>query len=128
MRAAPLQVGAAQDWLRSRQKDVETSGAVTLEYDWCGTFLLPALAPCHAYCAHLTHYHCSCTTLPSSACFERGLSVVAGTQSSSVWCRTYTTSYKGTLQVDGQTEPSTSGVCTRRVHAALHVPMLPARR
>ena len=34
----PVQVGAAQDWLRSRQKDVETSGAVTLEYDWCACY------------------------------------------------------------------------------------------
>ena len=30
----PVQVGAAQEWKRSRQKDVEASGAITLEYDW----------------------------------------------------------------------------------------------
>ena len=30
----PVQVGAAEEWMRSRQKDVEASGAITLEYDW----------------------------------------------------------------------------------------------
>jgi len=31
----PVRVGAAEDWLKSRQKDVEASGAVSFEYDWC---------------------------------------------------------------------------------------------
>lgn len=44
----PVQVGAAQDWLRSRQKDVESSGAVTLEYDWSvAPASLSASAPYH---------------------------------------------------------------------------------
>jgi hypothetical protein len=29
-----VQVGAAQEWKKSRQRDVEASGAITLEYDW----------------------------------------------------------------------------------------------
>ncbi|EIE23570.1 TIP41-domain-containing protein [Coccomyxa subellipsoidea C-169] len=33
----PVRVGAAEDWLKSRQKDVEASGAVSFEYDWTYT-------------------------------------------------------------------------------------------
>ncbi len=36
----PTRVGSAEGWLRSRRADVEASGAVALDYDWCG----PALA------------------------------------------------------------------------------------
>ena len=35
----PVRVGTAQDWMKARQKDVEASGAVTFEYDWCATLL-----------------------------------------------------------------------------------------
>lgn len=32
--AEPVQVGAAEDWLRSRQQDVQAHAAQTLKYDW----------------------------------------------------------------------------------------------
>lgn len=32
----PLRLGVAEQWLKSRQKDVQTSGAVRYDYDWLG--------------------------------------------------------------------------------------------
>ena len=38
----PVRVDAADAWMRSRERDVQASGAVSLDYDWCAAapFLL----------------------------------------------------------------------------------------
>ncbi|KAL4446807.1 hypothetical protein ABPG77_008051 [Micractinium sp. CCAP 211/92] len=36
-KSEPVQVGAAEDWLRSRQQDVQAHAAQTLKYDWTYT-------------------------------------------------------------------------------------------
>ena len=87
----PVQVGAAQDWMKSRQRDVEASGAITLEYDWCA---LPGdharqLGGCLGACQVLA----CCGRLRRHAFLHR----------------TFTTSYKGTLRPDSHAGASVSG-------------------
>lgn len=85
----PVRVGAAQDWLKARQKDVEASGAVSFEYDWCAdhnTLLLLCMLQSLGMLSQLTSDHAD------------------------FWCcRTYTTSYKGTLRTDSNGDASVSG-------------------
>ena len=41
----PVRVDAADAWMRSRERDVQASGALSLDYDWCAAAsLLSALA------------------------------------------------------------------------------------
>ena len=41
----PVRVDVADAWMRSRERDVQASGAVSLDYDWCAASpLLSALA------------------------------------------------------------------------------------
>ena len=31
----PVRVDVAEEWMRSRERDVQLSGAVSMDYDWC---------------------------------------------------------------------------------------------